>query len=92
VITSKKNEPPDNSKINRFINNYNHTIHKKTGVSPIQMQNNKELEVNYSVDNNANATNGCTHVSKEIAFQCYDIETPCYYPTAVGNTDPKILG
>jgi hypothetical protein len=46
----KKNEPADNSKIKGFVNNYNHTIHKETGVSPIQMQNDKQLEVNYIID------------------------------------------
>jgi hypothetical protein len=45
----KKNEPADNSKINSFISTYNHTIHKETGVSPIHMQNNKVLEVNYII-------------------------------------------
>jgi hypothetical protein len=46
----KKNEPADNSKINDSVNNYNHTIHKETGVSPHQMQNDKTLEVNYIID------------------------------------------
>jgi hypothetical protein len=45
----KKNEPAGNSKINNFISTYNHTIHKKTGITPIQMQNNKAFEVNYIV-------------------------------------------
>jgi hypothetical protein len=46
----KKNKPADNSKINDFVKNYNNTIHKETGVSPIQMQNDKTLEVNYIID------------------------------------------
>jgi hypothetical protein len=46
----KKNEPADDSKINDFVNNYNHTIHKETGVSLIQMQIDKTLEVNYILD------------------------------------------
>jgi hypothetical protein len=46
----KKNEPADNSKIKGFVNNYNNTIHEETGLSPKQMQNNKELEVNYIID------------------------------------------
>jgi hypothetical protein len=37
----KKNEPADNSKINGFISTYNNPIHKETGVSPIEMQNDK---------------------------------------------------
>jgi hypothetical protein len=41
----KKNEPADNSKINGFISTYNNTIHKETGVSPNEMQNNKALEI-----------------------------------------------
>jgi hypothetical protein len=38
----KKTEPADNSKIKSFTQTYNHTIHKETGISPIQMQNSKE--------------------------------------------------
>jgi hypothetical protein len=46
----KKNEPANNSKIKGFVNNYNFTIHKETGVSSIQMQSDKQLEVNYIID------------------------------------------
>jgi hypothetical protein len=45
----KKNEPADDSKINGFDNNYNHTNHKETCVSPIQMQKDKTFEVNYMI-------------------------------------------
>jgi hypothetical protein len=41
----KKNEPVDKSKIIDCINSYHHTIHMETGVSPIQMQIDKALEV-----------------------------------------------
>jgi hypothetical protein len=37
------------------------------------------------VDNNANFINDCTHNSKEMAFQCYGVETRCFYPTAAAN-------
>jgi hypothetical protein len=46
----KKNEPANNYKINRFISCYKHIIHNETGVSSIQMQNNKALEVEYIVE------------------------------------------
>jgi hypothetical protein len=46
----KKNEPVDDSKIKGFTKTYNNTVHKETGVSPIQMQNDKTLEVNYIID------------------------------------------
>jgi hypothetical protein len=46
----KTNEPADNSKILGFTCIYNHTIQKETGISPIQMQNNKALEVNSIVE------------------------------------------
>jgi hypothetical protein len=46
----KKNEPADDTKINNFKHSYNHTIHKETGISSHQIQNDKELEVNYIID------------------------------------------
>jgi hypothetical protein len=46
----KKNEPADDSKIKRFIKAYNNTIHNETGLSPKQMQNCKELEVEYIIN------------------------------------------
>jgi hypothetical protein len=46
----KKNEPADDSKIIRFINAYNNTIHNETGLSPKQMKNDKLLEVNYIIN------------------------------------------
>ena len=46
----KTNEPADDSKIKGFVKSYNTTIHKETGVSPIQMQNDKVLEVNYIIE------------------------------------------
>jgi hypothetical protein len=45
----KNNEPADDSKIIRFVNAYNNIIHNETGLSPKQMQNDKELEVNYII-------------------------------------------
>jgi hypothetical protein len=46
----KKNEPADDSKITRFLNAYNHTIHNETGLSPKQMQNYKQLENEYTIN------------------------------------------
>jgi hypothetical protein len=46
----KKNEPADNNKVKGFVNNYNNTNHKETGVLPNENQNNKELEVDYIID------------------------------------------
>jgi hypothetical protein len=46
----KKNKPADDSKIIWFIKAFNNTIHNETGLSPKQMQNNKELEVNYIIN------------------------------------------
>jgi hypothetical protein len=46
----QKNEPTDDSKLKRFINAYNNTIHNEAGLSPKQMQNDKELEVNYIIN------------------------------------------
>jgi hypothetical protein len=34
------------------------------------------------IDNNGVATNTCTHVNKEMAYQCYSVGTQCHYPTA----------
>jgi hypothetical protein len=45
----KKNEPADDYKIIRFVNAYNNTLHNETGLSPKQMQNDKQLEVNYII-------------------------------------------
>jgi hypothetical protein len=45
----KKNESGDNSKITRFVNAYNNTIYNETELSPKQMQNDKQLEVNYVI-------------------------------------------
>jgi hypothetical protein len=45
----KKNESADDSKITRFIKTYNNTIHNETELSPKQMQNDKQLEVNYII-------------------------------------------
>jgi hypothetical protein len=41
----KKNEPADDSKIKRFVGAYNNTIHNETGLSPKQIQNDKQLEI-----------------------------------------------
>jgi hypothetical protein len=46
----KKNEPASNIKINNFIKNYNSTIHKSIGMSPNEMQNDKNLEVQYIIE------------------------------------------
>jgi hypothetical protein len=35
------------------------------------------------IDNNGVETNACTHLNKEMAYQCYGVGTPCYYPAAV---------
>jgi hypothetical protein len=37
-------------KINRFLEIYNGTIYQTTGVSPSQMQSNKDLEVDYIIN------------------------------------------
>jgi hypothetical protein len=46
----KKNEPADDSKITRFIKAYTNTIHNETGLSPKQMQNVKQLEIEYIIN------------------------------------------
>jgi hypothetical protein len=33
------------------------------------------------------ATKTYTHLNKEMAYQCYSVETQCHYPTAAAN-DP----
>jgi hypothetical protein len=43
----RKNKPMTDSKINQFLKANNKTIHKTTGVSPAQMQDNKDLELQY---------------------------------------------
>jgi hypothetical protein len=45
----KKNEPADDSKIKRFVYAYNNTIHNETGLSPQQIQNDKQLEIEYII-------------------------------------------
>jgi hypothetical protein len=46
----RENKPMNNNKIVRFIKTYNGTIHQTTGVSPAQMQDNKDIEVQYIID------------------------------------------
>jgi hypothetical protein len=41
----KKNEPASKIKITNFIKNYNSSLHKSIGMSPEEMQNNKDLKV-----------------------------------------------
>jgi hypothetical protein len=46
----KKNKATNDSKISRFVNAYNNTIHNETGLSPKQMQNDKALEIEYIIN------------------------------------------
>jgi hypothetical protein len=46
----RKNKLVIYSKITKFIKTYNGTIYQKNGVSRAQMQENKDLEVEYIVD------------------------------------------
>jgi hypothetical protein len=45
-----KNQPLDHYKILTFVNKYNHSIHSSILTSPNEMQNNKNLEVEYIID------------------------------------------
>jgi hypothetical protein len=46
----RKNKPTSDSKIIKFNKTCNGIIHQTTEVSPAQMQDNKDLEVQYIVD------------------------------------------
>jgi hypothetical protein len=46
----RKNKSISDFKINKFIKTYNKTIHQSRGVSLSQMQDNKNLEVQYIID------------------------------------------